>query len=186
MMSLEKDKVIDIFFGMYNDGQEGGSASVHQFKNQGKQYLPIYHSLNELTHIQNILESQSPLVSIKEINKLRQLIARAAVGEYFLIQSGDCAENFYDCDQDTSYEKLDFIEQLAKFFQRKTGCNVIRIGRIAGQYAKPSNNTYEISQNKTICSYFGDMVNQVHKKHRTPDPWRMLLSYNCAASIYRE
>ncbi|WP_165482926.1 3-deoxy-7-phosphoheptulonate synthase, partial [Legionella nautarum] len=139
-------------------------------KIQSGQIILPHHSPNELTHIQNILESQSPLVSIKEINKLRQLIARAALGEYFLIQSGDCIENFYDCDLDTSYEKLDFIEQLAKFFQRKTGCNVIRIGRIAGQYANPSNNAYEISQNNTICSYFGDMVNQVHKNHRTPDP----------------
>jgi 3-deoxy-7-phosphoheptulonate synthase len=160
--------------------------SVHQFINQGKQYLPIYHSTNELTHIQNILQCQVPLVSVKEISKLRQLIANAAVGEYFLIQSGDCAESFYECDQDTTYEKLDFIEQVAKFFQRKTGTGVIHVGRIAGQYANSTSNPSEISQNKRLYPYFGDMVNQVHKKHRTPDPWRMLLSYNCAASIYRE
>ncbi|WP_287007390.1 3-deoxy-7-phosphoheptulonate synthase, partial [Legionella sp.] len=160
--------------------------SVHQIKNQGKQYLPIYHSPNELLHIQNILHSQAPLVSIKKINQLRQLIARAAVGEYFLIQLGDCAESFSECDKETTYAKLDFIQLLAEFFQRKTGVRVIQVGRIAGQYAKPRNNLYEISHNKRIYSYFGDMVNQFHEKHRTPDPWRMLLSYNCSASIYRE
>lgn len=160
--------------------------SVQQIENQEKQYLPFYHSTNELIHIQNILKSQTPLVSIKEINKLRQLIAQAAVGEYFLIQSGDCAESFYECDKETTHAKLDFIQHLAEFFQRKTGCNVLQVGRIAGQYAKPRSNPYEISQNERIYSYFGDMVNQFHKQHRTPDPWRMLLSYNCSASIYSE
>lgn len=160
--------------------------SVQQIKNRGKHCLPFYHSANELIHIQNILKSQIPLVSIKEINKLRQLIAQAAVGEYFLIQSGDCAESFYECDPDTTYAKLEFIQQLAEFFQRKTGNRVLQVGRIAGQYAKPRSNPYETSQNERIYSYFGDMVNQFHKQHRTPDPWRMLLSYNCSASIYRE
>lgn len=160
--------------------------SVQKIKNQGKQYLPFYHSTNELIHIQNILKSQVPLVSIKEVNKLHQLVARASLGEYFLIQSGDCAESFYECDQETTHAKLEFIQQLAEFFQRKTGVSVIQVGRIAGQYAKPRSNPYEFSQNERIYSYFGDMVNQSHKKHRTPDPWRMLLSYNCSASIYRE
>ena len=160
--------------------------STHQLPLQKNQFLPRYHSKNELKHIQNILQSQIPLVSIKEINKLRQLIAQAAVGEYFLIQLGDCAESFYECDPDTTYAKLEFIQQVAEFFQRKTGNKVLQVGRIAGQYAKPRSNTYETSQNERIYSYFGDMVNQFHKQHRTPDPWRMLLGYNCSASIYSE
>lgn len=160
--------------------------STQQFKNQEKQYLPLYHSTNELIHIQNILQSQAPLVSIKEINKFRQLVARAAVGKYFLIQLGDCAESFYECDKETTHAKLDFIQHLAEYFQRKTGGSVLRVGRIAGQYAKSRSNPFEISQNEKIYSYFGDMVNQFHRKHRVPDPWRMLLSYNCSASIYRE
>lgn len=155
-----------------------------QFKNQEKQYLPFDYSANDLAHIQNILQSQVSLVSIKEINKLRQLIAQAAAGDYFLIQLGDCAESFYECDPDTTYAKLEFIQQVAEFFQRKTGHKILQVGRIAGQYAKPRSNTYEISQNERIYSYFGDMVNQVHNQHRTPDPWRMLLGYNCSASIY--
>lgn len=160
--------------------------SVKQIENQEKHYLPFYHSANELIHIQNILKSQVPLVSIKEINKLRQLIAQAAVGDYFLIQLGDCAESFYECDPDTTYAKLEFIQQVAGFFQRKTGYKILQVGRIAGQYAKPRSNTYETSQNERIYSYFGDMVNQLHNQHRTPDPWRMLLGYNCSASIYSE
>lgn len=160
--------------------------SVQQRTIQNGPVIPFYHSSNELAHIQNILQSQTPLVSIKEVNKFRQLIARASVGEYFLIQSGDCAENFYECDKETTHAKLDFIHQLATFFHKKTGSKVIQVGRIAGQYVKPRSNAYEFSQNGRIYSYFGDMVNQFHKKHRTPDPWRMLLSYNCSASIYRE
>ncbi|MDR3441846.1 MAG: 3-deoxy-7-phosphoheptulonate synthase [Legionella sp.] len=160
--------------------------SAQQFKNQGEQYLPFYHSTNELMHIQNILKSQTPLISAREVNEFRQLVAKASVGEHFLIQLGDCAESFDECDKETTHEKLDFIQHLAEFFQRKTGGSVLQVGRIAGQYAKPRSNPYEISQNEKIYSYFGDMVNQFHKKHRVPDPWRMLLSYNCSASIYRE
>lgn len=160
--------------------------SVQQIENQGKHYLPFNYSTNDLAHVQNILQSQIPLVSIKEINKFRQLIAQAAVGEYFLIQSGDCSESFYECDPDITYAKLEFIQQLAEFFQRKTGNRVIQVGRIAGQYAKPRSNTYDTSQNEQIYSYFGDMVNQFHKQHRTPDPWRMLLGYNCSACIFSE
>ncbi|KTD00561.1 3-deoxy-7-phosphoheptulonate synthase [Fluoribacter gormanii] len=160
--------------------------SVQQRTIQNGQVIPFYHSTNELAHIQNILQSQTPLVSIKEVNKFRQLIARASVGEYFLIQSGDCAESFYECDKDTTHAKLDFIHQLATFFHQKTGCSVIQVGRIAGQYAKPRSNQYEIYQNKRIYSYFGDMINQSQETQRRPDPWRMLLSYNCSASIYRK
>ncbi|WP_131795560.1 3-deoxy-7-phosphoheptulonate synthase [Fluoribacter gormanii] len=160
--------------------------AVQKLAAQNDRIIPFYHSTNELAHIKNILQSQIPLVSIKNINKLRQLIARASLGEYFLIQSGDCAESFHECDKKTTQAKLDFITQLATFFHKKTGTEVIQVGRIAGQYAKPRSNPYEFSQNERIYSYFGDMVNQSHKKHRTPDPWRMLLSYNCSASIYRE
>ncbi|MFT4059522.1 MAG: 3-deoxy-7-phosphoheptulonate synthase [Legionella sp.] len=158
--------------------------SERKIQVHNNQIIPFYHSTNELMHIQNILKSQAPLVSIKEINKFRQLIARAALGEYFLIQSGDCAERFSECDQETTYAKLDFIQQLAEFFQRKTGSSVLQVGRIAGQYAKPRSNQYETYQNKRIYSYFGDMINQFQENHRRPDPWRMLLSYNCSASIY--
>ncbi|MFA6301666.1 MAG: 3-deoxy-7-phosphoheptulonate synthase [Legionella sp.] len=157
-----------------------------QLKSQEKPYLPFDYSTNDLAHVQNILQSQVPLVSIKAINKFRQLIAQAALGKYFLIQLGDCAESFYECDAKTTYAKLKFIQQLADFFQNKTGSRVLQVGRIAGQYAKPRSNPYETSQNERIYSYFGDMVNQVHNQHRTPDPWRMLLGYNCSGSIYSE
>ncbi|MDI9817951.1 MULTISPECIES: 3-deoxy-7-phosphoheptulonate synthase [unclassified Legionella] len=160
--------------------------SAQQLKTQDDPFFPFHHSTNELIHIQSILQSQAPLVSFKEVNDFRQLLARVSLGEYFLIQSGDCAESFHECDKYTTHAKLEFIQLLADFFQRKTGGSVIQVGRIAGQYAKPRSNPYEISQNERIYSYFGDMVNQFHKKHRTPDPWRMLLSYNCAASIYQE
>jgi 3-deoxy-7-phosphoheptulonate synthase len=153
--------------------------SVQQIENQGEKYRPFNHSTNELIHIQNILKSQIPLVSIKEINKLRQLIARAAVGEYFLIQAGDCAESFYECDPDSTYANLEFIQQLAEFFQRKTGKSVLQMGRTAGQYAKHRGSLYEISQNERIYSYFGDKLNPL-------DSWRMLLDYNCSACTYRE
>lgn len=158
-------------------------SSVQSLENQEQHHLPLYRSAHELRHIQNILKAQTPLVSIKAVNQLRELIAQAAAGNGFLIQLGDCAESFYECNQETTYAKLEFIDQIANFFQKKTGTQAIRVGRIAGQYAKPRSNPYEVSHNKKIYSYFGDMVNQAHKNHRTPDPWRMLLSYNCAASI---
>lgn len=131
---------------------------------KGQQYSPLNSFHNELSYIQNTLQSQAPLISIKEINNLHQLIAKAAAGEYFLIQTSDCTDSFYERDQDTTYEKLDFIQQLAEFLQRKTG---VQVGRIMAQ------SSYEISANKKDHSHI-------------PDPWQMLQSYNCSASIYRD
>lgn len=111
--------------------------SAQQFKNQEKLYLPFDYSTSGLAHIQNILQSQVPLVSIKEIKKFRQLISQASVGEYFLIQSGDCAESFYECDSDTTYAKLEFLQQLAEFFQKKLERVCSRLAALQGNIQSP-------------------------------------------------
>lgn len=102
--------------------------SVEQIENHARLYRPLYDSTKD---IDIILKSPTPSVSIKEINKLRKLIAQAALGEYFLIQLGDGAGHVYDCDPDTTYEKLEFIQQVAEFFQKKTGNKVVQVGQIA-------------------------------------------------------
>jgi len=160
--------------------------SVQKKRNQGNECVSFYPSINKLRYIQNILHSQTPLISIKEINKFRQLVAKAALGEYFLIQLGACAESLYQCDKDSTHAKLSFIRQLSDFFQKKTEGKVLQVGGISDQYVECMNNSYEIFQNKRIYPYFDDMTNQLHKKYRYPDPWRMLLSYSCSASIYKE
>ena len=106
--------------------------SAQHFKAQNSQFLPFYHFINDQVHIQNILQSQAPLVSIKEINQFRQLVAKAAVGKYFLIQLGDYNEGFFEDDKHTTNAKLDFMQQLASFFYKKTGYDVIQVGQIAG------------------------------------------------------
>ncbi|MFJ1268645.1 3-deoxy-7-phosphoheptulonate synthase [Legionella lytica] len=157
--------------------------STQQIKNQKTRYYPFYDSINKRIDI----ESPAPLISIKEINKLRQLIARATRGEYFLIQLGNGSESICEYDQDTAFANLDFIHQLAEFFHRKTGNNVIQVSQISDHYTKHRDNSHnEILQNERISSYFGDKENQAHRKHRVSTHPQLLQNHNCSASVYRE
>lgn len=148
--------------------------------------FPLLPSSKELMQLQHIIQSQQPLVSMKSVNKFRTLLAKASVGEHFLLQLGDCSQSFYECDSDTMYEKLDLIWRLTDFFKRKTGAGVIRIGALAGEFSKPVLHPDATLQNGS--SYFNIPNNllKVAETDKMPDFWRMLLSHNCLASIHAE
>lgn len=147
------------------------------------QLLPSYNTTEKLRQTQNILHYQNPLVSIKETKELQQLIAKASVGEYFLIQSGDCTENVYENRKYITNEKLDFIQLLATFLQKKTGRNTIKVDRFAEQYAIPRTKQYEVYEEKRIV---GGLTNQFQEKCHAPNHSQMLLTYHCSASIHQE
>lgn len=134
--------------------------SVQQIKNQEKESPSSYYPPNEKINTQSILRPQTSLIPIKEINKLRQLISRAAAGEYFLIHLGDSTECFYECDQDIVYAKLEFIQQIARFFQKKIGKKVIQVRSISGQYKNNMSIFSEMQENKKTYSYFDNMMSR--------------------------
>ncbi|WP_223668616.1 3-deoxy-7-phosphoheptulonate synthase [Kangiella shandongensis] len=124
-----------------------------------------------------------PLVSSSEVDTLKQRIAEAQRGERFILQGGDCAESFKDCNADAISQKVRSLLSLSLLVSQKTQMPVTRIGRIAGQYAKPRSVLTETQGDITLASYRGDLVNHIHfsESARTPDPARMLEGYSYAS-----
>lgn len=115
------------------------SESAQSIKKQGMHCLPFHYAIHEPLPSKHSLKSRAPLVSVNSINMFRRLVARAALGEYFLLDAGN-SECFCECDPDTAYAQLDFMQQLAEFFHRKTATSVIQVGRIARQCAQSKSN----------------------------------------------
>jgi len=123
-----------------------------------------------------------PLVTSWEIEALRGELARAAQGGAFLLQGGDCAESFDDCRSDSIAAKLKILLQMSLVLVHGTRRQVIRVGRIAGQYAKPRSTDTETRGDVTLPAYRGDLVNReaFTVEDRTPDPELMLRGYERA------
>ncbi len=125
-----------------------------------------------------------PLVFAGEIRALKKQLAEAAEGRAFLLQGGDCAEDFSMCTAATIRETLKVILQMSVILTYAGGRQVIKVGRIAGQYAKPRSKDTEIVNGQEIPSYRGDMVNSPEPTlaARQPDPQRMLTGFYLAAA----
>jgi 3-deoxy-7-phosphoheptulonate synthase len=125
------------------------------------------------------LRELPPLVTSWEIERLRSQIADAQQGKRFLLQGGDCAETFADCRSDIITRKLKILIQMSLVLIHGGKRPVIRVGRFAGQYAKPRSSPTETRQGLTLPSYFGDLINgeAFHPESRLPDPERLVQGY---------
>ncbi|HEY0193500.1 MAG TPA: 3-deoxy-7-phosphoheptulonate synthase class II [Kofleriaceae bacterium] len=123
-----------------------------------------------------------PLVTSWEIERLRGELARAARGESFVLQGGDCAESFDDCRSEPIAAKLKILLQMSLVLVHGTRKPVVRIGRIAGQYAKPRSTDVETRGGVTLPAYRGDIINRdgFTAADREPDPTLMLRAYERA------
>ena len=128
------------------------------------------------------LRQLPPLVTSGEIERLKLLIAEAQQGKRFLLQGGDCAEALADCTPDTIAAKLKILLQMSLVIVFAGKKPVIRVGRIAGQYAKPRSSPTEARNGQTLPSYFGDLVNSApfDAASRAPDPALLLAAYQHA------
>jgi 3-deoxy-7-phosphoheptulonate synthase len=124
-----------------------------------------------------------PLVTWGEVDKLRAQIAEAQRGERFLLQGGDCAESFDDCTGEPIANKLKILLQMSLVLVHGLKKRVIRVGRLAGQYAKPRSTDMETRDGLSLPSYRGDLINRAGftLAERTPDPVLMLRGYEHAA-----
>ncbi len=120
-----------------------------------------------------------PLVSPDEVDRLRGFLAEAAAGRRFLLQGGDCAEQFKDCQPEAIADKLRVLLQMSVVLTHSGRRPVIRVGRIAGQYAKPRSSPLERVGGRELPSYRGDLVNglEATAEARRPDPERMVQAY---------
>ena len=130
------------------------------------------------------LASVPPLVFAGEVDLLRQRLAKVATGEAFLLQGGDCAETFAGATADQIRNRVKTILQMAVVLTYGASMPIVKMGRMAGQFAKPRSSEEETREGVTLPAYRGDMVNgyDFTEEARTPDPRRMLQGYHTAAS----
>jgi 3-deoxy-7-phosphoheptulonate synthase len=144
---------------------------------------PVYPDPAVVARVIEELSRLPPLVTSWEIEGLKSLIARAARGEQFLLQGGDCAESFDECDSSALAAKLKILLQMSLVLIYGGRKGVIRVGRLAGQYAKPRSTDQETRDGVTLPSYRGDLVNRsgFTAAERIPDPMLLLRGYERAA-----
>jgi 3-deoxy-7-phosphoheptulonate synthase len=124
-----------------------------------------------------------PIVVSWEVEKLREELAEAQRGERFLLQGGDCAESFEDCESAKIAQRLKILLQMSLVLTHGLKKPIIRVGRMAGQYAKPRSADTETRDGVTLPSYRGDIVNHAEftPAAREPDPLLLLRGYERAA-----
>ncbi|MYA75765.1 MAG: 3-deoxy-7-phosphoheptulonate synthase class II [Acidimicrobiaceae bacterium] len=137
----------------------------------------------ELEQVQKTLADQPPLVFAGEARNLTSQLARVVEGNAILLQAGDCAESF-DSSTDSIRDKLRVILQMAIVLTYSGGTPLVKVGRIAGQFAKPRSNPTETQGETELPSFLGQIVNDVGftVDERRPDPQRLLTAYHRAAS----
>ena len=141
--------------------------------------LPQYPEQAELDVALQELRGLPPLVTSWEVLALKQQLADAQEGKCFLLQGGDCAESFSDCSSDVISNRLKVLLQMSLVLVHGMRQPVVRVGRFAGQYAKPRSTDTETIADVTLPSYRGDMVNapEFTAQARRPDPRRMIKAH---------
>ena len=147
------------------------------------QQQPNYADAAALERAVAAMSRLPPIVVSWEVEALRAQIAAAQRGERFLLQGGDCAESFEDCESDQIAQKLKILLQMSLVLLHGLKKPIIRVGRMAGQYAKPRSADTETREGVTLPSYRGDLVNRspFTAVAREPDPQLLLRGYERAA-----
>jgi 3-deoxy-7-phosphoheptulonate synthase len=144
---------------------------------------PIYPDAAHLERVVADLSRLPPLVTSWEVEALKGLLAKVARGDLFMLQGGDCAESFEDCDPSAITSKLKILLQMSLVLVHGGKKGVVRVGRIAGQYAKPRSSDMEARGEVSLPAYRGDIVNRTAftPEDRAPDPELLLRGYERAA-----
>jgi 3-deoxy-7-phosphoheptulonate synthase len=145
---------------------------------------PDYPDALRLAHVEGRLQGFPPLVFAGEARKLKRKLARVAEGKAFLLQGGDCAESFAEHSADNIRDFFRVFLQMAVVLTFAGGQPVVKVGRIAGQFAKPRSSPAETIGGKELPSYRGDIVNDIAftEEARRPDPERQIMAYRQSAA----
>ncbi|MEO0322405.1 MAG: 3-deoxy-7-phosphoheptulonate synthase class II [Myxococcota bacterium] len=148
----------------------------------------LYEDPDELAEAKAALRRLPPLVTSFEVERLKSLLAEAQQGKRFVLQGGDCAETLLECDSDIIARKLKVLLQMSLVLVHGGHRPVVRIARLAGQYAKPRSQPTETKtlpsgETLTLPSYFGDLINKpgFTPQERRADPWMLVRGYQHAA-----
>ncbi|MEE8583717.1 MAG: 3-deoxy-7-phosphoheptulonate synthase class II [Acidobacteriota bacterium] len=144
---------------------------------------PTYPDVGQLQQVLDELTKLPPLVTSWEVESLREQLAKVAQGNMFLLQGGDCAEIFSECESSIIASKLKILLQMSLVISNGSRKKVVRVGRFAGQYAKPRSKDIEEVDGIRMPSYRGDSVNSAafESEARRPDPQRLLRAYERSA-----
>jgi 3-deoxy-7-phosphoheptulonate synthase len=148
------------------------------------QQVPAYPDLGALKDTEAQLASFPPLVFAGEARKLKKQLATVAAGDAFLLQGGDCAESFAEHGADNIRDFFRVFLQMAVVMTYAGAQPVVKVGRVAGQFAKPRSSDNETKAEVTLPSYRGDIINGIEfdEKSRVPDPQRQVMAYRQSAA----
>jgi 3-deoxy-7-phosphoheptulonate synthase len=147
-------------------------------------HMPVYKDAAALAATEHTLRNYPPLVFAGEARNLTADLAKVADGKAFLLQGGDCAESFAEFHPDNIRDTFRVILQMAVVLTFAGKLPVVKLGRMAGQFAKPRSTPTETINGVELPSYFGDIINDIEfvAEGREPDPARMVRAYSQAAS----
>ena len=145
---------------------------------------PEYADASALADVEKQLTSFPPLVFAGEARQLKKTLARVAAGDAFLLQGGDCAESFAEHHPDNIRDFFRVLLQMAVVLTYAAALPVLKVGRIAGQFAKPRSSPFETIDGKQLPSYRGDIINDIAftEEGRQPDPRRQVDAYRQSAA----
>jgi len=152
------------------------------WRNFPRVQMPTYGDQSELSQVETRLCNYPPLVFAGEAIRLKGQLADVALGKAFLLQGGDCAESFDEFNADLIRDSFKVLLQMAVVLTFGGKCPIVKIGRMAGQFAKPRSSDFEIVEGIELPSYRGDIINGMPREERAPNPQRMLQAYTQAAA----
>lgn len=169
---------------MDTDADMTSRNAINAWRDRPAKHQPQYGDAQLLGTTVDYLRTLPPLVFAGEADNLLAHIAAASRGEAFILQGGDCAESFAEATADRIRAKIRTILQMAVVLTYSASVPVIKIGRMAGQYAKPRSNAFETIDGLELPSYMGDAVNghDFTAEMREPDPHRLVEAYQHSAS----
>jgi 3-deoxy-7-phosphoheptulonate synthase len=146
--------------------------------------VPGYSDEAALARVEETLHRFPPLVFAGEARRLKDRLAAVAAGKAFLLQGGDCAESFAEFHPNNIRDMFKVLLQMAVVLTYGAGCPVVKLGRLAGQFAKPRSSETETQNGQTLPSYRGDIINglEFDATAREPDPQRMVQAYSQSAA----
>jgi 3-deoxy-7-phosphoheptulonate synthase len=146
---------------------------------------PVWGDPAQVRRVRAVLASRPPLVGLEDVRTLRLLLARVAAGEAHVVQAGDCAEDPAECTAEHVWRKAAMLDVLAGSLKALTRRPVLRVGRIAGQMAKPRSQSFERVGDLELPVFRGHMVNDPapDPEGRIPDPLRILTGYMAAIDV---
>jgi len=158
--------------------------SPSSWRDKPASQLPNYPDADKLQAVETQLAEQPPLVFAGEVRALKAELAKVARGEAFLLQGGDCAESFAEFKAAHIRDTFKVLLQMAVVLTFGGQCPVVKVARIAGQFAKPRSADTETIDGIELPSYRGDIINDIafNEASRVPDPERMLRAYHQATS----